>query len=160
MLLPYRKLELFSPLRPGALAEALGEEVEPKKWPRRAPSRRFEGTVTETGFDVSRAITYRNSFLPRLKGTFVPDGPGCRISLTMGLHPGTLVFLVVWAGIAVLGGVAYAASAVTQGGPFSAVLIPLGMLLFGWAIVMGSFWFEARKSEALLCSITGAQRTS
>lgn len=78
----------------------------------------------------------------------------------MGLHPGTLVFLALWFGIVILGGAGYAASIVSQGGPLTSALIPLGMLLFGWTLLMGGFWFEARKSEALLCSTTGAQRTS
>jgi len=39
----------------------------------------------------------------------------------------------------------------TKLSPF--LLIPFGMILFGWLLVSGGFWFEAKKATVLLDDI-------
>jgi hypothetical protein len=159
-LLPYRKLDLLSPLCPADVAAALSRQVEPKQWIRFRTSRRFEGTVTGTTFDIARIISYRNSFVPRIHGTIAAEGGGSRISVSMRLHVVVLAFLVAWVALVCTIGGVFAVSSIHNGGLAEEALIPLGMFVFVWAMTVGGFWYEAWKAERLLSSITGGSRES
>jgi hypothetical protein len=159
-LLPYRKFDLFSPRCAADVAAALSRQVEPRQWIRFRTSRPFEGTVTGTTFDIARIISYRNSFVPQIRGTIASEGSGSKISISMRLHVVALAFLVVWVALVCTIGGAFAVSSIRNGGPAEGALIPLGMFVFVWAMTAGGFWFEAWKAERLLCSITGGSRES
>jgi hypothetical protein len=156
--LPYRKLELQSTLSAAVAMQILADAVEPKRWFRLGPGMRpFEGTVAGLAFDMRRIMSSRNSFLPQIRGTITPNSGGCRISLTMRLHLGTMLFMVVWlAGLLV---VAFGfASAAFNGAEVWVATLPLGMLLFVWGLSAGAFSLEARKAEELLTFLLDARR--
>jgi hypothetical protein len=159
-LLPYRKFDLLSPHPPQEVVAALSRQVEPRRWIRFQANRRFEGTVNATTFDVSRIISYRNSFVPQIHGTIAPEGNGSRISISMQLHVVVLAFLLVWVTLVCTIGGVFAVSSIRNGGPAEEALIPLGMFVFVWAMTVGGFWYEAWKAERLLCSITDGSRES
>jgi hypothetical protein len=159
-LLPYRKFDLFSPRPPHEVAEALSAQVEPRRWLRFRANRRFEGTVAGTTFAIARIISYRNSFVPQIRGTIVAQGSGSKISISMSLHVVALSFLLVWVALVCAIGGVFAASSISNGGPAEEALIPVGMFVFAWAMTVGGFWFEAWKAERLLRSITGGSRES
>src|SRR6188474_594186 len=97
--LPYRKIELCSPLPVSEVVRLLENAVEPRRWLRWGASHcPFEGTVTEFAFDIRRIISYRNSFLPQIRGTISQDAAGSRISVTMQLHVTVAAFMTVWLG--------------------------------------------------------------
>jgi len=158
-LLPYRRVELQSPLPVTSVIQALSEAVEaPRSSWLDLGSRPFEGTVTRNEFRIYRVIGYRNSFRPRISGTVSPDGHGSRISVTMQLHEAVAVFMVIWLGIVFWVCVAFFTAVLEGSASFEPpLLIAPGMLVFGWLLCLGGFGFEARKAERLITSLVEAR---
>jgi hypothetical protein len=156
-LLPHYKFELQSPLTPDRVVETLAGSVEPKRWLRlRGGDCPFQGKVTESEFEISRIIRYRNSFLPQIRGTIAPDRAGSRVSISMRLHYFVLVFMALWFSFVAMGcAISIVALALGSGNAIG-VVITAGMVVFGWALCVGSFTFEARKAERLLTELLRA----
>ena len=154
---PQRKLELRSVLSVSAAAQAIANEVEPKKWLRfGSGARAFEGAVSESSFEVQRIIHYRNSFLPQIRGDIRAASQGalgCTISIRMSLHPFVLIFMAVWLGVVSVAAVGTLTSVSPSG---VVAFVPLGMLLLAVLMVLGGFWYEAKKAELLLVEIFAA----
>ena len=105
----------------------------------------FIGSVEPRAFRLRRDIHYRNSFLPMIRGRVIESTHGTRIHVSMFLHPLVAVFMAFWlsgVGFGVLQNVSRAAGAVT--------IVPIGMLLFGLALMIGGFFPEALKAKRLL----------
>jgi hypothetical protein len=73
----------------------------PRRWFRPQPSREFSGTITTSGFVVSRTVSfrnpsYRNSFLPVIVGRLEWVPGGTRIRITMRLTWHMLAFWIFW----------------------------------------------------------------
>ena len=159
--LPYRQFELLSPLSAGDATTTLANAVEAKRWFRwgwGASECPFEGTVTDSTFEIQRIISYRNSFLPLIRGTIAAEPPGSRISITMRLNAFVLVFMVVWLGGVAAGGVAIAIGVLTGRVEIVFLFIPVGMFLFGGLLTAGAFAFEARKAEQAITNLLHAHR--
>ncbi|MDQ2644720.1 MAG: hypothetical protein M3020_12950 [Myxococcota bacterium] len=157
-LLPRRQFDLVSQRPPDEVVLALSKQVEPRKWIRSGANRRFEGTISGMSFDVSRVISYRNSFRPRIRGIITPQGSGSRIAITMSLHTVALVFLLLWVGLVCTMAGYLGLTSLRYGGSATEALIPLGLFVFAWVMTIAGFWFEAWKAERLLRSITGGTR--
>src|SRR5450432_1343655 len=56
----------------------------------------FIGIVQEDSFKLQRAIRYRNSFLPMVRGRIAPTPTGTRINVTMYIHPLVALFMMVF----------------------------------------------------------------
>jgi WD40 repeat protein len=97
--LPYDTFILQTPDSLPIILERLATHIEPPKIFRWQFSRNhlpYEGTLSDTGFQISRIIHYRNSFLPVIRGKFEPSSIGISVRITMGLHPIVTVFLICW----------------------------------------------------------------
>ena len=149
---PYDSFEIRTQLSVEALTDALNEHIEPKKWFRLSRNHKpFQGTHTAEGFRIARIIHYRNSFLPVITGSFRHRPSEINIAVRMRLHPLAMAFMSVWFGGFTLFLVLVLAAVFTgRAVQYPLLLIPFGMLLFGWALVSGSFWLEAKKAESLL----------
>jgi hypothetical protein len=149
-LLPYRKLELHSPLATSDVVRVIAAAVEPRRWLRSgARGCPFEGTVSSAGFEIQRIISYRNSFLPQIRGTISAAPTGSSIAVTMQLHVAVVVFISVWLGAVFLASL-FSLTVLLSGDASLAALIPLAMLLFGTLVTSGAFAIEASKAEQLL----------
>jgi hypothetical protein len=147
----HRAFELYTPLAPGEAMERIATVVEPRRWLRfGSAAHPFEGTVADSSFDARRIISYRNGFLPRIRGSVWADSTGSRIAVTMTLHPATMVFMFVWVGGVVTFGTGAVIGALRGQVDLPFAFFPIGMLLFMWVIAAGGFTFEARKAERLL----------
>jgi hypothetical protein len=108
----------------------------------------FLGKASRGTFRLHRDIRYRNSFLPFVWGRIVPSRGGSRINITMFLHPLVTLFMIVW-----FSGLGYAVAKLwmhrKEAVPH-AVLFPIGMILFGVALVLVCFIPEAIKAKRLL----------
>jgi hypothetical protein len=108
----------------------------------------YEGTVSETGFKISRIIHYRNSFLPVIRGRFEPQVDGTTaIHIHMGVHTFVIAFLgfwcSIWFGISI---------------PLALIgnLIGLIFICIATAILVGfwlAFWTEADRDRHALSKI-------
>jgi hypothetical protein len=153
-LLPYRRYQADSAAAPTDVEEALRASVEPRRLLRfGASAHPFEGEVTAGAFDLRRIISYRNSFLPRIRGTIAPIPDGSRVAVTMSLHPSVLVFMTAWLGFTGLAAVALLVAALRGAGSAYQALGPAVMFLFGWGMTLGAFSFEARRAERVLAEI-------
>lgn len=151
---PSDTFEVETWLSPGEIVEALRPKIEPTKLIRfsrdHAP---YQGELTSDGFRMTRVIHYRNSFLPIITGAFVPTPSGTKVEVHLGLHSLVIAFMCFWfcgVGFASLVILAVVLSGVVHP---AFLLIPLGMLGFGWALVSGGFWFEASSQRPLLIKL-------
>lgn len=128
--------------------------IEPKRFFRDLSSahKPYEGTIKGNCFAVSRIIDYRNSFKPLIHGEIQAEIDGCSLHITMSPHPSVLIFMMVWFSGVLFGLVGFIVTLFaprmhTQNPPVL-ILIPLGMLVFGYGLSVGRFKFEAVKSVA------------
>ena len=160
-LLPYKQLVFESSLSKEEVVRRLSLEVASRRWgwfERR--TEKFEGAVTEGGFQISRIIRYRNSFLPVIQGRFYPLAKGVRIEVTMRLHMAVLIFSIVWLSIVGVGALAFGSQIIATGKIEAGMLIPFGMLLFFYLMVTIGFGVEASKARKQLSGILEAEASS
>lgn len=152
LLFPYRKCELRSPLSVDEATRALVAAVEPGLWFGARDKRPFVGNVAGTTFHIRRVTWYRSAFLPQIHGTIAADGVGSSVSFTMKPSLIAAIFLAVWAAIVS----AMICTSFTRETFAPESLTPVALHVFAWAAVLGTFAFEATKSQKLLKGIFGA----
>jgi YD repeat-containing protein len=152
--MPYYSFHLNVPAQPGVVAERIRRIVSPtptfwetlgSSWKRpRAPGSAFLGSVENLSFKIRRNIQYRNSFLPIIWGKIVPSPSGSRVNVFMYMHPFSLVFMLVWFGFLI-----HIESKLVDVN-IARSFMPIGMAIFGLALSLGGFYFEALKVMPLL----------
>jgi hypothetical protein len=158
-LFPYRRVIIQTPLTAEDAARVLTKVVTPRAWYYLFWTRAttgFEGRVSRDGFNINRAIRYRNSFLPVLHGRFRPTTNGTAVDVRMVMHPFVNLFLLFWC---VILGIAFFqfATHVLQGGSISGRdWIPFAILIFIYLMVFLSFGFEAERATRMLKETFGA----
>jgi len=159
---PSDRFEIETALSPEAIVTALNTQIEPKKLFRFSTNHApFQGEISRDAFRITRIIHYRNSFLPVVRGKFLPGTAGIKVAIRLGLHPFVTVFMCVWFGGVGLGAIAALAGLIRGQAPASPMLlIPLAMLVFGWALVSGGFWYEAKKQRPMLIEMFKGLATS
>ncbi|MHC5862635.1 hypothetical protein [Nostoc sp.] len=131
--------------------QRLNAKVEPTKAFRfsrkHAP---YQGTISESGFQISRIIHYRNSLLPVIQGRFEVQSHQTLIHVQMSIHPFVMAFLgfwfLFWYGavipITLTGAMPHQMAAIFVG-------MPMLMLIIFWV----AFWSEANRSRSELSQI-------
>ena len=157
-LFPYESLAIDSPLSVADALQRLQDAVCPERSFSQklfgpVPLESYTGEITRQKFCIRRIISYRNSFLPEIVGEIVPVADGSIIYVKMRLKPAIIAFMTLW-----LGGVGLFCLAVLWVILFRRefsppMLIPFGMFLFGYALVLGGFTFESRRSKSDLDEI-------
>lgn len=117
----------------------------------------FEGVVSEDQFRIQRIINYRNSFLPEIIGHFNSSLNGTKIDLNFKIQPFVLVFMGIWFGTLSIALMAILVGIFAQGANPMAILAPLVMLIFGFALVYFGFHKEVAKAISELRSILNAR---
>jgi|LGVE01.1.fsa_nt_gb hypothetical protein len=161
-ILPSDRFEIETELPLETAVEILQSSVEAKKFIRfssgNAP---FQGEISYDGFKITRIIHYQNSFLPVVTGKFLPGNSGVRVVVHLGLHPLVSAFMYFWFGGLGLGIIGIVAKFISKQILFSPMLlIPFGMMIFGWALVSGGFWFEAKKQKSMLIKLLNGAEIS
>lgn len=159
-LLPYKQIVFESQLNGAEARRRLALEVAKRNWGLQWFERRtekFEGTVSETDFQISRIIHYRNSFLPMITGRFIPLSQGVRIEVKMKLHVGVLLFTLVWLGIVGFLVATGSAQVMAMGKVEILTAVPLLVMLLFLLTVTIMFKLEANKASKLLREIFVAQ---
>lgn len=162
-LLPTNRFTLTSPDPLPQVVARLATYIEPaktKRWRFSGDHAPYEGTISETGFEISRIIVihYRNSFLPVIRGQFEVVPTGTAVHIRQGLHPLVIVFLVIWY-------VSWYSTLIPLWllGPLASetALLCLGLPLLILAIFWGAFWYEAHRIRQELTHIlTGEQQAA
>lgn len=166
-LLPFDRFTLICPKSADEIEAALSPYVsKPKFFEMRLgafekpPAQPFQGSITREGFKIWPHIRYRNSFLPIVVGGYEPHLSGTKIHVTQRLHVFALGFAVVWTFLAFGFGGAFVIAPPDPAVDkflFDPRLVPYLMLFFFWAMAMGGFWWEARKTPERLSKILDAE---
>ena len=154
-LLPYEifTVETREPLP--SVVDRLAAQIEAPRirWGFSRDHKPYQGTISETGFEIRRIIHYRNSFLPKIRGQFEATPQGTLVRIKMGLYPFVTAFLLFWffswysfvIPLFLSSGALFGEEFV----PWLPVVLPLVVLFaFWWA-----FWCEARRSRRELTAI-------
>lgn len=145
-LLPYEKFEIRTRFNT--------QEIQS----RMAETPKYKGKSIPNGFTAIRVITYRNSFLPIIKGEIQDDGRGKSIvTVTMKLHILVSVFMGIWLSFVSIFCILFLTTTSELDVPdiFQYVL-PFAMLVFGLVLTYVPFKVEAKKSKRdLLCILEG-----
>ena len=148
--MPYRRVEIRTTLPFVEVQRRLASLVGPRRsfteyFRRRTPpDHPFEGHVVGGGFQFSRNISYRNSFLPQIQARIELDPQGTVVQLRMSLHPLVIVFMVFWIGMVSIA--LFNSLASDKPG----ALIPSAMILLAIALTAGGFYPEAFKAERIV----------
>ena len=156
--LPTENIIYKTRLKEEEIIRRLSDSIEPEKTFRfgifsSGTTKSYEGQINGQTFDIKRIISYRNSFLPRINGIIERDFDGMTIKVKMRLHIFVIVFLCIWCGGVGLGCIAFLTQAFSKSEFNPATLIPFGMLIFVYALTMGSFKYESNKSKKDLRTI-------
>jgi hypothetical protein len=148
-ILPSQNLILHSPLTAVECENKLREfteEMKPFKLSWKAPiySKRYIGFVFDGKFEIHRNITYRNSFLPIIRGKISPTAVGSEIQINMKLEAFVKVFIGLWLGFTFL--FCVAVIMVMFKASFSPFfIIPFIMAIFGLTLSHGAFNYERKQ---------------
>jgi hypothetical protein len=119
----------------------------------------FRGGVWSGGFRVTRIIGYKNGFIPALVGRFESGADGTHIHVQVRLATWSVAFLCGWSTLVGAGLLLVLLDAFRGEIPWLWVLHALGMLLFGWLLVIGGFWLEAPTSQEQLAQVLSLAST-
>lgn len=163
--IPYEKLTISSAYRAEEVLARIAQNTEmemtfKKRFLGRIKMRSnntYEGTVSDKGFEISRVIFYRNSFLPLIIGD-VRDQPfGSEIDLTLRMNWVVIIFAMIWMGFVTLACLAVLVYILFTGEFDRILLMPFGMWLFGFVLFLGGFKLESIRSRNHLMELLNAQ---
>lgn len=165
--LPFEKFVLQTKLTMVEVLDRIAKNVEPRKnfhfsfFPVQR-TKPYEGSIAANNFVISRIIGYRNSFLPLIKGTVYNYIDKTEIAITMRPFIGVIIFMSFWLGTVGLVCISIIIAAFVQlkeafqHGVSLVILIPFGMLIFGYGMVMIGFKTESKRSRKFLTELLEA----
>ena len=155
-LIPSHSFSTETTLLVPQVVQTFKNHVEPIKWLRLfhyIPNQKtFEGSITDSGFQIRRIINYANGMRPILHGRFEVGQKGTRIIVQMRLHKYARIFMPIWFGFCIIVVLLVAPAALFSASPryLFALMVPLLMILFGWLFVCVGFWYEVSRSRRAL----------
>jgi hypothetical protein len=155
-MIPLEKFTIHSSQNPDRVREKLLEVVEPRQilpWDAKNCAKPYQGEIGDRAFQISRIISYRNSFLPLIDGRITPEGTGSKIEISMSLSPVVFIFMLVWLGMVGNIGILFLLATLSEGKFEAAALIPLGMFFFGCLLTFLGFKPEAQKAKKFLIQL-------
>ncbi|MDX2070649.1 MAG: hypothetical protein SFV55_19635 [Haliscomenobacter sp.] len=160
--LPAENITFQSKLKEAELLQRLEDSIEPVRIFRFGPFKQsetkpYQGKIVGHSFNISRIIGYRNSFLPRISGSIENTFSGSLIRVKMRLHVVIIAFLCLWGGIMGVVGILFLSQAFGSTDFDPMTLIPLGMLVVFYVVVMLAFKYESKLSKADLQSLFEAE---
>ncbi|WP_210411434.1 hypothetical protein [Oceanispirochaeta crateris] len=115
----------------------------------------FHGQVHQDHFKIYRQISYRNSFLPQIKGRMTQKENKTIIDVSMKLHPFVIAFMTLWFSGLISACMSFFLS---PWKPF--FFVPIIMLIFGILLCTLPFWYEVKKSKNELFKIFSVYMSS
>jgi len=155
-LLPFENYFLESNLSESEIISKLQEQIEPKKYARfaflkdKSEYKPYEGSISGSTFKINRLIRYRNAFLPMISGEVKQNGSRSRIHIKMQMMTVAVLFLVFWIFISVFIGTVFILIASDNPGFSFAWIVPIVLLLFGYAMAIFGFSGESARSKQFL----------
>lgn len=161
-LVPSKKVMLVSPLSEDKVKGILEDVLRPRmhntfSFNEAQNKTLFKGFIEDNQFKIQRIINYRNSFLPQIHGQFKSSPNGTLIILHLKVQAFVLVFMSIWFSMVSVAFVATLIGVLIQNVQPFAILVPLFMLVFAFALVHFGFNKEEEKAILELRRILGAQ---
>ncbi|MCU0439103.1 MAG: hypothetical protein MUC49_14490 [Raineya sp.] len=153
--LPIENIIYKTNLSKEQVIQRLTENIETKK-SFGIYSKPYIGKIMGNHFEIERAISYRNSFLPQIKGEIYSEFNRTKIEVYMRPHLFVLFFMVIWLG-GISMGCLVTLSVLFTGKFEPPFLIPFGMLIFGIALLYGAFKTESAISKRDLMKMLDAE---
>ena len=102
--LPYEDYTLTTKLSTSEVFKRLSNNIDHKKsafpfWNKTSNAKPYYGQFFENTFEISRVISYRNSFLPVIKGEISPHIGGTKVVIKMSPTIGVILFMCIWMGV-------------------------------------------------------------
>jgi hypothetical protein len=157
--LPFENITYKTKLDSDKILKRINEITEPQKIFRKSGIfgstnyKPYEGYIDGMSFKITRITGYRNSFLPKIEGIIKKSFHETTVNVKMRLHPFVLIFMSIWCGGVGLGFLAVLNTSINKGNFEPIILIPLGMLLFGYGLTTGGFKYESIKSKKYLAQL-------
>ncbi|WP_114821193.1 hypothetical protein [Chryseobacterium sp. KLBC 52] len=149
--LPFERITYKTNLSEKEVLTRLSGFVEPKKFGLgKNYIKEYEGTVNNNSFEISRVIKYRNSFLPQINGKIQNENNGTQIQVTMSLHAFVFFFLIVWCSFALIFFIGVSIKTIKEKEISIDLFLPMGMLLFVYALTMVGFKSESKQAKEYL----------
>ena len=157
--LPYENITYTTSLPETEVLRLLAENVEPPKfrfWGGKG-GKDYEGEISGNKFNISRIISYRNSFLPRISGEVGKDALNTKVNVKMNLHPIVLVFVSIFFLFTAMIWINALIFSIFQS-KFSYEILFGGVLpFFAYALSVIGFKFESNKSKEFLKNLFQAK---
>jgi hypothetical protein len=163
--IPYEKLTLICPYRSKEVLDLIADKTEMDRSLKRQFLERikmrsdymFEGKITDKGFEITRIIFYRNSFLPVMIGEVRDQSFGSEIDLTLRMNWLVIIFGIVWMGVISMICISLLFTSLFAWNFDSLFMMPFGMWFFGAILFWGGFKFESIRSRNGLMNLLNAQ---
>lgn len=169
--LPFENYVLTTELSIDEVYKKLSDNIEPKKTFRISmfnnnSTKPYEGEITKNSFNISRIISYRNSFLPIIHGEISTFLGKTQINIKMRPVIFVLIFMSFWLGIVGLvclvtllfGLLSF--SQILQKGFSPMLLIPFVMFILGSLLTNLAFKAESKKSKEFLATLLIGQESN
>ena len=152
-ILPFDKFEIQTNLSLTEVRRKLNEQIDEKRvFNILRTNKKFEGEAYSDGFKINRIISYRNSFLPILHGSFKNNPKGTSIIIKLRLHKLVLiisVFFLYFFSFELIESIA------SKNRSYFDIVFP-SFFLFLFGIIMPvSFHWEGRKAKSIFRNIFG-----
>ena len=95
-LIPYEKFQIDSGLSAADVLQRIKQHTGERTLFSFQSSHEFSGHVSEREFEITKNISYRNSFLPVIEGKVEQTSTGARVTISMRLHLAVICFMFVW----------------------------------------------------------------
>ena len=149
-LLPYESFCIISNYKPDDILSKMNEVIFVRDAERAINSgydfystKYFVGTVSKNGFNVQPDITYRNSFLPNIKGEVKGYNEGSKIQIKMVIAPGMAAFIFACS-------LFVSIATITNTVSYWTLII---VFLFLYLVIMVAFKSESKKAINILLDI-------
>ncbi len=108
----------------------------------------YEGTVTSKSFSISRIISYRNAFLPVIKGSVSSFPDRREVTISMGLHLFVKIITIIWFSVTIISSIIMVDAYLNDSNNFMLKkFIPIQIMVLGYLVMILAFKFESRKSK-------------
>ena len=163
--LPIENLSYQTNLSVDEVMSRLSKYIEPKKAFRfglfgKAATKPYEGQIIGHSFEINRIINYRNSFLPQITGVIEGNTTGTTIKVKMRMHIFVIAFICFWLFGVGIAGFAFLYQGISDSSYSLFTFIPLGMLLFLYALMMFGFKLESSRSKKDLQNLFEVRSTN
>ncbi|MFN8349258.1 MAG: hypothetical protein U0X91_29930 [Spirosomataceae bacterium] len=158
LLLPFDTFRFSTELTISEVQARLASVIEPKKQAQftftyKERDKPYEGEITDTYFEMSRNISYRNSFLPVIQGEMTAHPDKTEIQISMRPNMAVLVLMISvfgTVGIGLLFAVLGNLQQIFQHGFSDGMRLSFFVFTFGYALLTLGYRPEAQKSKAFL----------